>query len=112
MRAHGAVASLELGNTLVQAALDDYHTAPIGEALRAALRFLEQLTLRPETVTPADVLPLRAVGVTDQAIADAILVCGLFSIMDRLADSFDFALQTERGWRTSAEMLLKRGYRF
>ena len=112
MRAYGAVASLELGNTLVQAALDDYHTAPIGEALRAALRFLEQLTLRPETVTPADVLPLRAVGVTDQAIADAILVCGLFSIMDRLADSFDFALQTERGWRTSAEMLLKRGYRF
>lgn len=112
MRAHGAVASLELGNPLVQAALDDYHTAPIGEALRATLRFLEQLTLRPETVTPADVLPLRAVGVTDQAIADAILVCALFSIMDRLADSFDFALQTEQGWRTSAEMLLKRGYRF
>jgi hypothetical protein len=31
--------------------------------------------------------------------------------MDRLADSFDFALRTERGWRTGAEMLLKRGYR-
>lgn len=96
----------------MQAALDDYHTAPIAEPLRATLGFLEKLTLHPETVTPADVLPLRALGVTDQAIADAVLVCALFSIMDRLADSFDFALQSERGWRTSADMLLKRGYRF
>lgn len=96
----------------MQATLDDYRTAPISEPLRATLRFLEQLTLHPETVAPADVLPLRVAGLTDQAIADAILVCALFSIMDRVADSFDFALQTERGWRTSAEMLLKRGYRF
>lgn len=96
----------------MQAALDDYRTAPIGEPLRATLGFLEQLTLRPESVGPAEVRPLRAAGVTDQAIADAIMVCVLFSIMDRLADSFDFALQSEQGWRTSAEMLLRRGYRF
>jgi len=96
----------------VPTALNDYRTAPIGEPLRATLAFLERLTLRSETVSPADVLPLRLAGVTDQAIADAVLVCALFSIMDRLADSFDFALQTERGWRTGAEMPLKRGYRF
>lgn len=103
---------MELGNPLVQAVLDDYRAAPISAPLRATLAFLEQLTLRPETVTPADVLPLRAAGVSDQAIADAIMVCTLFSIIDRLADSLDFALQSERGWRTSAAMLLKRGYRF
>jgi hypothetical protein len=55
---------------------------------------------------------MRRAGVSDQAVADAVAVCALFSIMDRMADSLDFALQSERGWRTSAEMLLRRGYRF
>lgn len=96
----------------MQATLDNYRTAPIGEPLRATLAFLEQLTLRPDTVGPADVAPLRALGVSDQAMADAVLVCALFSIMDRLADSLDFALQSERGLRTGARMLLRMGYRF
>jgi alkylhydroperoxidase family enzyme len=95
----------------VQAVLDDYETAPIGAPLRATLAFLKQLTLHPDAVTPDDLLPLREAGVSDQAIVDAVLVCALFSIMDRLADSFDFALQSDRGWRSSADMLLKRGYR-
>ena len=92
--------------------LADYRTAPISAPLRATLGFLEQLTLRPETVEPDDVRLVRAAGVGDQSIADAIAICALFAIMDRLADSFDFALQSEQGWRTRAEMLLRRGYRF
>src|SRR2546430_12060307 len=49
-------------------------------------------TLRPNEVRPADVTPLRKAGVSDAAIEDAINVCTLFNIYDRLADAL--------GWRS------------
>ena len=33
---------------------------------------------------------LQATGVSDQAMADAIQVCALFNIIDRVADSLEF----------------------
>lgn len=90
--------------------LDDWRTAPIDERLRVTLGFLEKLTLRPEAVGPADVRPLRDAGVTDAAIADAIRVCTLFSMISRIADALDFDLPTPEGYMASARTLLKRGY--
>ena len=94
----------------MQAALDDWRTAPIDEPLRAMLGFLEKLTLDPEAVTAADVRPLRALGLSDSAIEDAIHVCVLFNVYDRLADALEFDIPDERGFEMSATMLLKRGY--
>jgi alkylhydroperoxidase family enzyme len=94
----------------VQAALDDWRTAPVDERTRAMLGFLEKLTLTPESVTAADITPLRAAGLTASAIEDAIHVCTLFSVYDRLADSFNFDIPDARGFEQSATMLLKRGY--
>lgn len=74
------------------------------------LGFLEKLTLRPESVGPEDITPLRAEGLSDAAIEDAIHVCTLFSVYDRLADSFKFEIPDEAGFAMSANMLLKRGY--
>ena len=74
------------------------------------LGFIEKLTLRPETVSPQDIAPLRAAGLSDAAIEDAIHVCTLFSVYDRLADSFRFEIPDEHGFALSANMLLKRGY--
>jgi alkylhydroperoxidase family enzyme len=74
------------------------------------LGFLEKLTLRPESVGPEDIAPLRAEGLSDAAIEDAIHVCTLFSVYDRLADSFKFEIPDEEGFAMSANMLLKRGY--
>ena len=59
----------------MKAALDNWRTAPIDSRLRATLGFLEKLTLHPNDVRAADVAPLRAVGVSDVAIEDAINVC-------------------------------------
>jgi alkylhydroperoxidase family enzyme len=94
----------------VQAALDDWRTAPVDERTRAMLGFLEKLTLAPETVTAADARALRDAGLSESAIEDAIQVCVLFSVYDRLADSFKFHIPDDRGFEISAEMLLKRGY--
>ena len=90
--------------------LDDWNTAPVEPKLKSALAFIEKLTLDPAAVTPADVEPMRALGLSDAAIEDAIHACVLFNIYDRLADSFEFDIPDEHGFATSARMLIKRGY--
>lgn len=70
--------------------LEDWLTAPVSEKLRVTLGFLEKLTMAPGDVGPADVEPLRASGLSDEAIEDAILVCALFNVIDRVADALDF----------------------
>ena len=95
---------------VVKAVLADYRTAPIPERLRAMLGFLEKLTLRPEEVGPDDVAPLRIAGITDEEIEDAIHVCALFNLINRVADSLGFELQDAKGYAISARMLLTKGY--
>ena len=90
--------------------LADWRTAPLDPKLRATLGLLEKLTLAPTDVRPADVAPLRAAGVTDEAIEDAIQVCVLFNIYDRLADAFSFYLPGPDGYAASGRSLLTRGY--
>ena len=90
--------------------LDDWRSAPIAAKLRSTLGFLEKLTLRPNDVRPADVAPLRAAGLSDDAIEDAINVCALFNIYDRLADALGWYLPDAGGYAASAQNLMKRGY--
>ena len=90
--------------------LHDWRTAPIDVRLRAALGFLEKLTLQPDSVRPADVAPLRAAGISDEGIEDAIQVCTLFNVYDRLADAMGWYLPDEAGYAASGRNLMKRGY--
>jgi alkylhydroperoxidase family enzyme len=96
---------------LVQAVLDDWRTAPISEPLRATLGFLKKLTLAPAELTPADADAVRDLGVSDAALADAIYVCTLFCIIDRMADTLNFYLPDQKGYNQDAASLLKRGYK-
>ena len=97
-------------DALVKAVLADWRSAPVEPKLRAALAFVEKLTLDPASVGPDDIAPMRRAGVSDSAIEDAIHVCTLFSVYDRLADSLEFDIPDEHGFAMSATMLLKRGY--
>ncbi len=54
--------------------------------------------------------PLRAEGLSDAAIEDAIHVTVLFNIIDRIADSLGFAIPSAKSFANMAEVLLKRGY--
>ena len=90
--------------------LANWRTAPLDPKLRAALGFLEKLTLTPADVGPADVAPLRAAGVSDESIEDAIQVCVLFNIYDRLADAMQWHLPGPDGYAASGRSLMKRGY--
>ena len=74
------------------------------------LGFLEKVTLAPAEVGPEDVAPLRAAGVSEQAIEDALVVCALFNIIDRMADALDVAIPSAEGFARTAERLLAHGY--
>jgi len=86
--------------------LEDVETAPIAEPLRETLRLLAKLTLEPERFGPDDLQEARAVGVDDDALAEAMYVCALFNIIVRCADSLDFALPAAY----SGQGLLAGGY--
>lgn len=112
MDVHTAVAVLGLENEeLVRAVLNDWRNAPVSEKIRATLGFLEKITLSPTEVGPQDIALLRAREVSTKAIEEALYVCFLFNLMDRLADSFDFALPSPEGLQKSARDLFERGYK-
>jgi alkylhydroperoxidase family enzyme len=90
--------------------LEDVESAPIDSRLKAMLRFLEKMTLRPEEMLPSDGAALRAAGISNEAAKDAIGVALAFNLIDRLADSFAFEIPPDAYFRGSAPRLLKRGY--
>ena len=108
--AHGAVAARALQRPVVDEVLADYHAAPISEALKAVLAFLEVMTLRPEELSAKHAKAVLHSGVAGGALQDAIAVGTVFNIITRYALAFDFALPSAREFDRAAGMLLKRGY--
>ena len=108
---HKATSVRALGDeSLVQAVLEDWNTAPIDEKTKVMLGFLRTLTLEPLHVGAKDIARLREVGLSDDAIEDAIHICASFNVINRLADAFGFELPSPRGLARSTEILLRRGY--
>lgn len=64
--------------------------------MRATLGFLEQLTLRPDSLARADADVVLAAGVSESALVDAIHIAALFNTIVRLADSFGWHVPLER----------------
>ena len=88
----------------------DWRTAPVSHELRATLGFLEKLTLRPANVSREDADAVRAAGVSDDALVDAIHVCALFSMIVRLADSLDWDVPSFESFAERADGMLTSGY--
>jgi alkylhydroperoxidase family enzyme len=111
MQTHGAVASVVLGEALVEAVCTDWRTAPVDEKLRATLGFLEKLTLNPGDLTRADADAVREVGVSTDALIDAIHVCALFNMIVRIADALGFVVPPVEALRARAAWRLNNSYR-
>ncbi|MDT8307213.1 MAG: hypothetical protein RRC07_14875 [Anaerolineae bacterium] len=110
-RSHGAVAALYLGKEKVRQVLGDYLTAPISEPLRATLVFVEKVTLLPSEVGGDDIQRLRRAGISEQGIREALLVCFVTAITDRLAESFGFEPAAEGAQKSLAFLSRFVGYR-
>lgn len=98
---------------LVAQVLADPDSAPIGEPLRATLRFLGKMTLEPDELTGQDARAVLALGVTREALEEAIQVSFLFNVYDRLAESMAWHVPDEETgyYQSAAKRLLSHGYR-
>jgi alkylhydroperoxidase family enzyme len=101
---------LNLGKETVEVVLDDWRSASIPKGLKATLGFLEKLTFTPGEVGPEDAQILKRAGVSEKAIEEAVFVCFLFNVMDRLADAFDFHGPSDKVGRL-ARIINVIGYR-
>ncbi len=88
----------------------DWRTAPVDEKLRATLGFVEKLTLRPDELDRTDADAVRAAGVSDAALVDAIHVAALFNMIVRMADSLHFDVPPYESFLGRAEGMLAEGY--
>jgi len=68
------------------------------------------VTLAPGAVEPEDISSLRALGVSEQAIEDALYVCAYFNIIDRIADALNFSVPPLQVLAARADILLEHGY--
>ncbi len=63
--------------------------------LAAMLTMLGKVVSAPDDVTPADVDAVRAAGVPDEAIVDALHVTVIFNVANRLANAFDWTWDSD-----------------
>jgi uncharacterized peroxidase-related enzyme len=108
--AHRAIAVKGMDRATADAALADYEAAPISERLRAALRFLQRMTMAPDDLSTDDVTSAFAAGLTADDLRDAAAVGAVFSIITRNANALDFEIPSADEFDRAAGMLLRRGY--
>ncbi|MEY3014828.1 MAG: hypothetical protein RIT45_3563 [Pseudomonadota bacterium] len=95
----------------VDARLDAVEGADISAGARAMLPVLAKMAHEADALGPDDYAPVRAAGVSDAAIREALHVAYLFHIINRFADALDFEVGSDASFASSAKMLLARGYR-
>jgi alkylhydroperoxidase family enzyme len=94
----------------VDAILADYRSAPIAEAEKTLLAYIEKVNDDCAAVTQLDIDRLHEAGWSDEAIYDAVMVCGLFNFYNRWIDATGVHDMTARDYEASGKRLATRGY--
>jgi alkylhydroperoxidase family enzyme len=94
----------------VTAVLDDFRSAPISDAEKALFAFVEKVNRESRSVEQQDVDELHRAGWDDEAIYDAVNVCGLFNFYNRWIDATGVREMPAELHRLSGQRLAERGY--
>jgi len=94
----------------VDAVLENYRTSPISNAEKELFAYLEKVNSNCASVEQADIQRLHQAGWTDEAIYDAILVCGLFNFYNRWIDANGVEAMSKQEHAASGKRLATRGY--
>lgn len=78
---------------LVRALSSDWRAARLSPVDRALCAYAEKLTRQPSAMRAADLEPLRAAGLDDAALHDAIQVIAYFNYINRVADAVHVDLE-------------------
>jgi uncharacterized peroxidase-related enzyme len=102
---HTAIAVCQgVDEQLVAALVDDFATAPVEERMRPVLSLARTLTLSPAELRAVEVAAVYAAGWDEQALHDAVSVCGLFNLVNRLVEGLGITATPEKH-RAAAERL-------
>ena len=71
----------------------DWREAELDDRQRALCEFADKLTRTPAAMRPADLDTLRAVGLDEGTIVDAVHVIGWFNHINRVADALGVDLE-------------------
>ena len=82
-------------DAFVQRILTGWRAAPLSELDRALCDYAAELTHQPGAMTEARVDALRAMGLDDATIHDAIQVIAYFNYINRVADAVHVELEPE-----------------
>lgn len=94
--AHGAyLRELDDDHVKSEVVTHNYRRASLTPRERALLDFAVDLTVRSHAMTPADLDPLRAQGLSDATIFEAAQVAAMFNFTNRLANAL--------GWKPNPE---------
>src|SRR5438477_11679839 len=88
------MASAENADELVHAIVRDWRTAPLSPADLGLCAFATKLTHEPHSMSASDVGFLRAHGLDDRAIHDAVQVIAYFNYVTRVADALGVEPET------------------
>ena len=78
---------MTLDEELVDAIREDYRKAPIAEADKVMLGYVEQLTRDATKIGRGDHERLRAAGFDDRGILQITLIASWFNYINRVADA-------------------------
>ena len=93
----------------VAAVLTDPLGARESAELRPVLAYVEKLTRDPDAVDAADAEAVRAAGWPEEAIFDAVSICALYNLMNRLVNGLGIAADAAY-FEAAAKRLSTGGY--
>jgi uncharacterized peroxidase-related enzyme len=82
--------------TFAASVADNYWTANLTARERAIADFAVKLTTLLQNPSPDDLLPLRQVGLSDEAILEAGEIAAQFSLSNRLSKAFGWKVKREQ----------------
>lgn len=80
---------------LLAAIVVDWRGAELSPRWRVLAEYAEKLTLAPQAMSELDLAPLRAAGLSDAAIHDAIQAIAYFNYINRIAEGVHVDLEPD-----------------
>ncbi|WP_420584492.1 carboxymuconolactone decarboxylase family protein [Ruegeria sp.] len=71
---------------LIEALMTDLDSAPVEQKLKPILAYVSKLTLTPSRMAEQDARDVYAAGWSEEALFDAIQVCGAFNLVNRIVE--------------------------
>ncbi len=94
----------------MDAVLRDFRSSPLSEPEKALFAFVEKLNDHPHQIAQQDADTLKTAGWSDEAVYDAITVCGLFNFYNRWCDGAGVHALTPEEFAESGKRLARFGY--